>query len=47
MDGLAKRGDMGPMMWIAIGVLVIIAVIIVIISLKSKSFGLLDSLGGL
>lgn len=44
---MAKKGDVSPMMWMLLGLLVLIAVIGVVLSLKSKSTGLLGSIRGL
>jgi hypothetical protein len=41
-----RKGDMGPLMWLILGLIVTLAVIVVIISLKARGGGLIDSIFG-
>jgi len=43
---LNKKGDMGPVMWIVIGVLTLLAIISVVIAMKGKSIGLIQNIFG-
>jgi hypothetical protein len=44
---LPRRGDVGPMMWILIGLIVLVAVIGVIFVLKGKSLDAINIFKGL
>lgn len=43
----ARKGDLSPMMWIIIGIMLLIAVIGVILVLRSRGFAYLDYMKGL
>jgi heme exporter protein D len=39
-----RRGEIGVMMWLALGLMVLIAIILVVMSMKEKSFGIIDTI---
>jgi hypothetical protein len=43
---IKRRGEIGMLMWILLGVMVLVAVIIVVVSLKATGFSLIDKLRG-
>lgn len=41
-----RKGDISPMMWMVLGLIVLLALIVVILALKGKSFDLISGIKG-
>ena len=41
-----RRGEMGPVMYLVLAVVVLLAIVIILMSLSSKSFGIVEYIKG-
>jgi len=42
-----RRGELSPVMYLVLAMLVLIAVLVVVFSLRDRSFGILDTIAGM